>query len=886
MKKDILLLFVLLLSYNVWGTGVKDSGVWVEDLRCEGLTAPFGVDVLVPQLSWVVSTGADDVEGINQSYYQIMVSSSLEKLGRGEGDFWDSGKVKSEENIRIFYGGKTLSTGDDCYWKVRVWDDKGRVSPWSVVSRWSMGILSPKEWTARWVVHQSDTLSYPWFRKTFELSSDVKKAKVFVNTPGLFELYINGKKVGADVLSPAYSQYQKRIFSVGYDVSKLLHPGKNCIGLWLAPGWYQPRYGAPYNSPIVRAQLLVETSDGIQTVTTDKSWLSHNSCIRQVGQWGWNDMGGECWDDRLYESDWNLSDFEAVGWNPVKEVASPMAEISWLRLSGNKIIEKKSPVKVYKHSSGKWVIDFGTTLTGWMHIDLNGLRPGQEIIFDYADLDQPSLMHMPNSDGFQSFNQQDRIVAGKKSEVSFCSKFNQHAFRYVVITGIDSLSNIGHVEALPIMTFLPLCGKFRCSNELYNRIYEVSQQTFCSLIPNGVFGAGESREKEGYGDGANSLTGFLYNFDCRNYLKKWLDDWCDAQREDGFITHTAPRHADHGGGPAWGGTASELVERLYLYYGDKQSMEKYYDALKKYVNYIETHTENDILRYYSPYGVANEWSFIGDWLAPVTDCNDHGFVFETRSEQEFFNNCYRVILWQQLADYARVIGDIQEISACQERLRKMRSSIHKVWYDVGKGTYTVDRQAYLAIALKAHIMPDNLRPQIMKRLEEAIRKKDYHLDTGMHGTRMLMETLMEENRDDLIAKITNQETYPSWGFLIKKRHVTTWPETWTGWGSQVIGTIAHDGSWFYKRLAGICPDPSNPGFKHILIRPVVVEEVDWVDAYYDSIYGRIVSCWKREGDRYVFHIVIPNNCTATVTLPGDRKSRNIRAGIHEFEIRI
>ena len=725
---------------------------------------------------------------------------------------------------------------------------------------------------------------HPWLRKSFELAGPVRRAEVYVNTPGLYELYINGQKAGDDVLAPSYSHFPKRIFYTVHDVSGLLRPGTNSIALWLAPGWHQPCYGNNYGSPIVRVQLEIETATGRSVIGTDASWRSSESCITQVGKWGWNNMGGECWDAAKFADGWNRPGFDDSAWGNVREVEPPPAVTTWLGMPPNRMLSPIKPARIYP-VNGKWVIDFGTTLTGWMRLKLAGLKPRQQIVMDYADLDKPKLEHMPGPEGFQTFNQQDLYSAGEKPEDLFCSKFNQHAFRYVVISGLSRAPTVEEAVALPIMTDLEPAGSFACSNELFNRIHDITVATYKTQTPNGVLGAGESREKEGYGDGGAFLTGFLYNFRSDAYFRKWIDDWCDTQRADGFIAHTAPRHVNHGGGPPWGGQAGELVRRLCLYHGDRLAVAETYPKLKRYVDYLESKTKDDVLRYFNPYGPKeNTWSFLGDWVSPVASENQHGFVFETRDEQEFFNNCYRVILWQQLADFAEILGDQAEARRCRDRLAVIRPLVHKTWFDPEKKIYRCRRQAYPVVALLARIMPEEMRPMILKQLEDAIAAKNGHLDTGMLGTSMMLELLAREGRNDLAATMMAQTTYPGWGFLIETRGVTTWPETWTGWGSQIILVTGTPGAWFYEGLAGIRPDPARPGFKNVIIKPAVVQDVTWVKAHHDGPYGRIAVEWKKTADgKFTLELTIPPNSTATVTLP-DGSTREAGSGDHQWSI--
>ena len=283
----------------------------------------------------------------------------------------------------------------------------------------------------------------------------------------------------------------------------------------------------------------------------------------------------------------------------------------------------------------------------------------------------------------------------------FCSKFNQHAFRYAVIAGLSRAPAPDDAEAMTVETDLEKAGDFSCSNELFNRIHQVTVNTYHTQIPCGVLGGGEAREKVGYGDGGDFLSGMLYNLHSDAFFRKWLGDWCDGQRADGFLGHTAPEYYPAGGGPSWGGQASELVRRLYLYYGDRRAVADAYPVLKKYVNHLESHTERDILRYFNPYAPGNyaEWYFLGDWVAPGASADQHGFIFEPAEQREFFNNCYRVLLWEQLAQYAGILKDHDEQQRCEHRLAVLRPLIHRMYYDPAKKTYKANRQAYLAIAL-------------------------------------------------------------------------------------------------------------------------------------------------------------------------------------------
>jgi alpha-L-rhamnosidase len=641
----------------------------------------------------------------------------------------------------------------------------------------------------------------------------------------------------------------------------------------MGPGWFQPRHGNPYKAPIVRAQLEIGNGDEMTIIPTDSTWRVADSCISQVGSWSHNNFGGERWDARRYVDSWNRADFNDSGWAQALEIPAPAVIHSWQALPGSRLGPPQPPQRIYRHD-GRWVLDFGKNFTGWLRCRFAGLEPGQEISIHYADLDpdQRHLMHVPNkTNGFQTFNQKDVYIAGDRSEDVFCSKFSHHGFRYAVISGLSKAPETNDAVAMMITTDLPPAGEFRCSNELYNRIHEVTVRSYLTQAPAGVLGGGETREHLGYGDGGSFLSGFLYNLKSDAFFRKWLRDWRDNQRDDGFFGHVAPEFYPAGGGPSWCGQASELVRRLHLYHGDRRAVEESYAALQRFLDFLEHQTKEDLLTYYNPYkpGKWVKWYFLGDWTPPGTDPDKDQFIFETPEQQTFFNNCYRILLWDQLAAYAEILGDAAGAVRCRKRLADLRSLVHKTWWDGEKKTYRVNRQAYLVIALLSGVVPEELRPEILRQLEEDIVvAKDGHLDTGLQGTFMLLDLLTRENRPDLVARIMNQTRYPSWGFLLEERGVTTWPETWSGWGSQIIQVTGTPGAWFYEGLAGIRPDWKHPGFKHFTLQPGVVNSVDWVKCSYKSPYGKIVSNWQIEDGCFKWNITVPPNSTATIHLPG------------------
>jgi len=860
---------VPLLFLAVFHSGCNRPAINVTLLSCEYLKDPLGIDMVNPRLSWQLNS---DERGQKQTAFHLIVASSEELLKKNQGDLWNTGKVESDQSVHVEYNGKPLESGMTCYWKVRVWDIKDKASNWSEPAEWSMGLLKSEDWNAKWITYPDPKrLSHPWLRRSFELKDRVKGAVMYVNTASYYELRINGKKVGPYVLEPGITQVDKRFIVNAYDVANYLIKGTNTIALWMGPGWHQPRNGNTNNAPILRAQLTIDTHSGPMVIGTDASWRVKESCVSQIGPWKWNNFGGERFDAREFVEGWDQVGFDDSQWKLAREIPAPYVTHSWQGCESARLSEPIKPVEIRRLQNGKWVIDFGRPLTGWMRLKMHDLKAGQEVQINYADIDDNlnvrKLAYKANADGFQDFNQKDVFISAGKSAETFCSRFNYHSFRYAVIAGLDREPSINDAEAMMIEPDLESAGSFECSNDLYNQIHEITRYTFRTQNPCLALGTGEAREKTAYGDGGAHLSGYLYNFTCDANLKKWILDWSDVQRDDGWFHHTAPSFEDHGGGPAWGGQASELVRRMYLYYGDRGVVEQMYDKLKKYIDFLETKTRDDVLMSYSPTSREEAMMFIGDWARPAATAGQ-GFNLDNKDEREVFNNAYRVLLWQQLQDFAAGIGRTDEVKRCAERLAVLRPIVHSAFYQEDKGAYRYSSQSSLAMMLYARIPPPELRSKIMAQLENMIVvEKKGHLDTGLLGTFVLLDLLIRENRNDLVDLIMGQTTYPGWGYLVKELGLKTWPETWSGWGSHVIMVTATPGSWFFEGLGGIRPDPENPGFKHFTLRPGIVKSVDWVNCSYQSPYGLISSNWQLKDDGLILNIKVPVNTTATVYVP-------------------
>ncbi|MBW1899808.1 MAG: family 78 glycoside hydrolase catalytic domain, partial [Deltaproteobacteria bacterium] len=503
------------------------SSLHIENMKCEYLDNPLGIDMLSPRLSWQIKT--EGRRGEKQTAYRIMVASSLEKLHNEKPDLWDTDNVNSNQLTHIEYQGKPLQSRMQCYWKVMVWDENGQPSPWSKPAFWSMGLLEKSDWSAQWI-GSPEAGTAPYYRHSFNLEAVPENALVYLASLGYFELYINGKKVGKEVLAPAVSNFSKRTYYKTYDVASYLKKGKNSIGVWMGTGWYSHNLpGIKHHSPVVRMQLEIPNKDK-QRIITDLSWKTKASARSRIGEWSWGKFGGELVDARLIDEQWWNSERSINGWQAVVNVETADVPCTTQKCRNNIQLDEIAPVSLVQLDDTTVVVDFGTNLTGMLKMKFHNLDAGKKITIHYADLD------------------------GR---------------RYALIEGLDYMPKKEDLAAIPVETEVPEVGSFSCSNDLYNRIHKMVRWTYRALNLGGQTVDCPHRERLGYGDGQTAIDVGCYNFDASTLYLKWSENWLDEQEEDGLVTVVAPSpHGPKkgpGGGPAWGAMIIVAPWKTYLF---------------------------------------------------------------------------------------------------------------------------------------------------------------------------------------------------------------------------------------------------------------------------------------------------------------------------------
>jgi len=829
------------------------SEVSVNHLKCEFLNNPLGIDTLQPRFSWRMTDTAR-TRGQRQTAYRILVSVSLHSLEQGKGDVWDSGKVNTDKSVNVVYPGRSFKPGMNYFWKVRIWDMHGRPTNWSSPSRFSIGLLNPSDWKAHWMGMENATdLDWIWFRKSFTLKTIPNCVFAYVGSVGFHELYVNGRKVGDQVLTPSVSDLQKRALYLTYDITKYLRKGDNVIGVWLAPGWSIFKDFNPFvefhfeKSPLCICQVnVLNRSRQKVLLASDNTWKCHLSNGRHIGRWQNSDFGGDYVDARAYIPGWSKPGLDETGWGNASEYPLSLM-LSPDNVQPNRICDVIHAQSVTQEGPDKYRVVMKKLYTGWIHVRFHG-NEGDKVTFLVSSL--------PNKEC--EYDQKDEYVIGPTGKGVFCNRFTYHECQYVTIEGLHYKPQLNDITGYRISNDRKRVGYFDCSDKLLKKIYDITLYNYVNLSAGGITVDCPHRERLGYGgDGHTSMETALMNYDTDAFFTKWARDWRDIQKPDGSVAHTAPQMGG-GGGPAWSGFIITMPWETYMTYGDTRILSETYPFMKRLLDYFGENSDSDGLMHPLPGGY---WFFLGDWLTP------HGSELSDSQSALLFNNCYYLYVTRIMAKIAKLLkhpGDVKKYDALAERLK---TAINERFYDPEKGCYLDDLEDSEIMPLISGAVPKKRFPEIISLFEhELIDVKDKHLDTGLHGTYFMTKYLTEHGYNNLVYDYASQTTYPSYGYLIKQGY-TTWPEEWQGADSRMHGCYNGIGAWFQKGLAGIRPDPDHPGFQHFLISPALTGNLKWVRAEFISPYGRIISDWSISKGKKRFHVCVPPNSTATLRLP-------------------
>jgi alpha-L-rhamnosidase len=852
-------------------------------LRCEYRVDPHGIDETAPRLSWALES---EGRSQTQSAYRVLVAANEEDLEAEENLLWDSGRVESSRSVGIEYGGEALRSGSSCLWKVRVWDEVGNPSPYGGPAVFEMGLLERSDWEGGWIslgegppqdVDPPTGDEYddagpgldpsPYLRKEFRLEKPVRRARLYTTACGVYEPYVNGRRVGEDVLAPGWTNYRERVQYQTYDVTGLLAEGWNVLGAVLGDGWYagfvgfDPKHrGAHYGShPHLLAQLEVEHGDGTtQTLVSDGSWKSSTGPILYSDL-----LVGESYDARQEIPGWAEPGFDDSGWYGVGVEDLGDALLVAQPDEGVKVSGEVEPKAVTEPKSGVYVFDMGQNMVGWVRLKVRG-EAGTEVTLRHAEaLNPDGTIYTTN---LRFARATDRYVLKGGGEEVYEPRFTFHGFRYVEVTGYPGEPPLEAITGRVVHSATPPTGSFECSsptvNQLQSNIVWGQRGNFLSIPTD----CPQRDERLGWmGDAQIFVRTAAFNMDVAAFFEKWMIDVEDAQSPEGAFPDVAPLFGERSeaflkkGSPAWGDAGVIVPWTIYKTYDDTRIIERHYDAMTRWMEYLRE-ANPDLLR---KNRMGNNY---GDWLSPKGDY----------TPKDLLATAYWAYDAKMMAEMAEALGREEDSQLYEDLFKSIKHAFNEA-YVAPDGRIKGDTQTSYVLALHMDLLPEELRPAAADHLVRAIEREDWHLSTGFVGVGYLCPVLTETGHSDVAYRLLNNETYPSWGYTIRNGATTIW-ERWDGWTEEngfqspnmnsfnhySLGSV---GEWLYRYVAGIDLDPQTAGYGRIIIRPHPGGGLTHARGEYDSVHGKIVSAWNIEGDRFKLEVTIPPNTTATVHVP-------------------
>ena len=867
MRNYFLLTLILFSSFSI-----NAQKILITNLEVDKLNSPHGLDNKNPKFSWIIDT---DHYNVLQTHYQVFVAT--DKVFSKNSLVWDSGKVASEESVYVNYLGKELAYDTQYFWTVKVWTNKSKRSSQSKVSSWKTGLMDKQNWKSNWITVNNEDMNspkIPYFINDFRVDSKIISANLYITSRGVYEAHINGKRIGDAILTPGWTSYSNRIQYQAYDVMEMLLTGENRIGVMLADGWYR-NFRQNRKNRIVDygertsfiSELIISYEDGRkESIIDEKNWSYNYGPILSSSIYN-----GERVDMNLKNSKWSFPGHKNKNSKKAKIASRYKGFIDYTR---NEMIKKRevlSAKELIITPSGDKVIDFGQNLVGWVKFK-SALPKGTEVKLYHAEvLDKKGEFYTTN---LRKAEQKNTFILNGDEDQIYEPVFTFQGFRYLKIEGIDKI-NIKDFKAVALYSDMEFTGQLTTSNKLINQLQQNIQWGQRGNFLDVPTDCPQRDERLGWtGDAQAFFNTAGFNMDVKNFFDKWLIDLTYDQRSDGAVPGVVPHNNYLGlndsegiegnfGRTGWADAATIIPWNSFLIYGDKETLERQYLSMKKWIGFMTKNSINNLFQ------KRDHW---GDWLFFSRDDDNSGVSAVTSKKliaQAFY--CYSTKL---LIKAAKVLDYQDDLKVYSELYQKILKAFNDEFV-TKNGMLISDSQTSYVLALQFDLLSKKNREIAVDRLIDNIN--DYgHLTTGFLGTPFLCHVLSDNGKHAKAIELLLKKEYPSWLYPVTKGATTIW-ERWNGikpdgsfqypsmnsFNHYAYGAI---GEWMYANLMGLKINENYPGFKRFTIKPLFDKNFVNIDGSFKSSYGKIAVAWSRKNGKLQLTIEIPANTSSDVIL--------------------
>ena len=845
----------------------------------EGFVDPIGFYDATPMFSWRLPDNASTA----QSAYRIVVASNPEQLVE-QPDLWDSGRVESDQSAWVPYRGAVLVSRQRVFWQVTLWDEAGNELDWSAPSCFELGLLNNEAWSGQWIGlerpietpspaegGESDDKSTPpvfipeYLRREFSLTDELVQARLYVTAKGLFDVHLNGAQVGEDLMTPGWTPYHKRIETLTYDVTELISEGDNAIGVILGEGWYAgimmgKQFKYPEAQPALLLQLELTFRDGrTQSVVTDTAWKGSNAGpIRFSGIYD-----GENYDAGMEMQDWDRTGFDDSAWSAV--LAAPVdASVPLVPKRHNpvRVTETLEPIAITEPEPGRFVFDLGQNMVGRAKVTIP-VEAGQTVTLRFAEmLQQDGTLYTEN---YRTAKSTDTYRAACNGTVSWMPTFTFHGFRYVELSGLPEAARpepswvVGQVMHSNFARRGSFVSSHAKLNQLQSNITWGQRGNFLEIPTD----CPQRNERLGWtGDAQVFCPTSVFNYDVHAFWMSWLQSVREEQGENGYIPNVVPNTLDDGGSPGWGDVGVTAPWDIYVRTGDRRVLSDNYDMMKRWLGAYENEAQDFIV----------DRKGFGDWLQPMSTYRD-GETPKDLIATAYFGRCTLIV-----RKVAALLGNDEDATRYAAQFDSIvRAFSAKYFDDSGKLTTEIETQTGYLMALGYDLLMPELREGATSNLLRLIKEADGHLRTGFLGTPLINSVLDRTGHVEVAFEVLFKETYPSWFFSINQGATTMW-ERWNsyshaeGFGDAGMNSFNHYAygaisEWMVERIAGLAPDPEQPGYKHFFVQPLPGGPLTSAAAELDTAYGQARCAWSIEDGKLLIQATVPMNASATLIVP-------------------